>query len=154
CREMGVRDVRICTLETAPLAAFAPDVPLEVSALVQRALRIDPDRRPASAAEMLAAIQAVCPGEWSIDEDEITGPSRGHGPGEPPSATFPPTYLPARAARPEGSMSTVQTGLPSPGLSTPSPWRLVRSGALGIAMGTIGFGIAASALLSARRGEH
>jgi serine/threonine-protein kinase len=64
-----------------PLQAAAPWVPLEVAAIVHRALQIKPERRFEAAAEMVEAIRACTPGGLSIERrmlSELTPEERRH----------------------------------------------------------------------------
>jgi serine/threonine-protein kinase len=64
-----------------PLQEIAPWVPLEVAAIVHRALQIKPERRFDTAAEMVDAIRACAPGGLSVERlmlSAVTPEERQH----------------------------------------------------------------------------
>jgi serine/threonine-protein kinase len=65
---LGVIIMKICGEPSPALQDRAPWVTPEVAAIVHRALELDPAARWASAAEMFAAIRALLPGGYALDE--------------------------------------------------------------------------------------
>lgn len=61
----------ICSQPTPPVQGRAPWVSAECAAIVHRALQIDPEKRFASAGEMLDAIRALLPDGTSIQESML-----------------------------------------------------------------------------------
>jgi serine/threonine-protein kinase len=66
---MGQLIVAICTEPAPPLQEVAPWVTPEVAAIAHKALLLDPNARFSSAQEMLAAIQPLLPGGWSLRKE-------------------------------------------------------------------------------------
>jgi serine/threonine-protein kinase len=77
--------VAICSSPAPDLALVAPHVPLEVTRVVQRALRMDPTERFASADDMYDALCALLPRGVAIAEAELHELSRASS--SPPSTT-------------------------------------------------------------------
>lgn len=65
---LGQLILAICSVPPAPLAHVAPSVPPEVAELVHRALRLDPNERFQSAAEMRDAIRRLLPHGTNLTE--------------------------------------------------------------------------------------
>lgn len=65
---LGVIIMKICGEPSPALQDRAPWVTPEVAAIVHRSLELDPAARWASAAEMFAAIRALLPGGYALDE--------------------------------------------------------------------------------------
>jgi sugar lactone lactonase YvrE len=100
---------------------------------------------------MLAGIQAIRPGEWSIGENEVNDSPRV--PVQGPSPTVQPAHLVERPFDPVTSqaISTVHTGYLSGSAPAPLRRRRVTGGPLAIAIGALGLTIVASLVLSARK---
>jgi serine/threonine-protein kinase len=69
--ELGELIVLICTEPPEPIQDLAPWVPPEIASVVHRALRFSPAERYASAAEMLAALEALLPRGSDIDDSMV-----------------------------------------------------------------------------------
>jgi eukaryotic-like serine/threonine-protein kinase len=89
---------RICTLRQPPVANLRPVVPRPLSDLVDRLLAKDPERRPASAAEVADALESLRGGSGFPTEvrlSELDGPTiyEGQTPGFAPQPPTPPGEL-------------------------------------------------------------
>ena len=67
---------RICTARQAPLAELVPGLPAALSALVDRLLEKDPDRRPASAGRVLAELERI---DGAARQSAAGAPAAGSG---------------------------------------------------------------------------
>jgi serine/threonine-protein kinase len=126
---LGQLIMAICSAPPAPLTHVAPSVPPEVAEIVHRALRLDPNERFQSAAEMREAIRRLLPNGTSVTEDMLAS-----------AATL-------STSRPE--LQAAATG-GAPARSTPSPF--IRSAAKTVATplvagvgALLGFGTAGAA---------
>lgn len=68
---LGQLIMAICSAPPVPLTHVAPSVPREVADIVQRALRIDPNERFQSAAEMRDAIRQLLPSGTNVTESML-----------------------------------------------------------------------------------
>jgi eukaryotic-like serine/threonine-protein kinase len=68
---LGQLIMAICSAPPVPLTQVAPSVPREVADLVQRALRLDPNERFQSAAEMRDAIRQLLPSGTNVTESML-----------------------------------------------------------------------------------
>ncbi|HEX2876867.1 MAG TPA: serine/threonine-protein kinase [Polyangiaceae bacterium] len=68
---LGQLIMAICSAPPLPLTQVAPSVPREVGEIVQRALRIDPNERFQSAAEMRDAIRQLLPSGTNVTESML-----------------------------------------------------------------------------------
>lgn len=73
--EIGSLIVLICTQPPEPVQDRAPWVSKEIAAVVHRALRMSPDERYASSAEMLGALRALVGASAEIEESQLRSPS-------------------------------------------------------------------------------
>ncbi|MGO8993820.1 MAG: protein kinase domain-containing protein [Polyangiaceae bacterium] len=101
--------VRICGEPARPLQEVAPSVNAATAAIVHKALALDPTARFGSASEMLAAIRALIPGGFALDETilpladtSVLGAARSAPGAEPvrkPAASV-PAFTPSPAMAP------------------------------------------------------
>ncbi|EYF07622.1 serine/threonine protein kinase [Chondromyces apiculatus] len=68
---LGELIISICSVPPPPVQDFAPWVPPEVAAIVHNCLQQDPGRRYQSADQLLAAIRALLPYGWAIQEEML-----------------------------------------------------------------------------------
>ena len=68
---LGQLIMAICSAPPLPLTQVAPSVPREVADIVQRALRLDPNERFQSAAEMRDAIRQLLPSGTNVTESML-----------------------------------------------------------------------------------
>lgn len=68
---LGQLIMAICSAPPLPLTQVAPSVPREVAEIVQRALRLDPNERFQSAAEMRDAIRQLLPNGTNVTESML-----------------------------------------------------------------------------------
>jgi eukaryotic-like serine/threonine-protein kinase len=68
---LGQLIMAICSAPPLPLTQVAPSVPREVAEIVQRALRLDPNERFQSAAEMRDAIRQLLPSGTNVTESML-----------------------------------------------------------------------------------
>jgi eukaryotic-like serine/threonine-protein kinase len=94
---LGAVILAICSEPARPIREHAPEVSLEVAALVHKALALEPSQRFASAAEMQAAIEVLVPGGGAIHESVLGAIPAGSvetgsytPPGDPDSTETPP----------------------------------------------------------------
>lgn len=73
--EIGSLIVLICTQPPEPIQDRAPWVPKDIAAVVHKALRMSPDERYASSAEMLGALRALVGSSAEIEESQLRSPS-------------------------------------------------------------------------------
>ncbi len=69
---LGQLIMAICSAPPEPIQSVAPWIAPEVSAVVHRALRLDPAQRYQSAAEMREAIRALLPSGFNLSEAMLT----------------------------------------------------------------------------------
>lgn len=103
--------------EIVPLSEVRPDLPVEFSRVVHRALEADPENRPATASEMEIEISAAL----AIEDESPIGGVSGVVDGRSPSAAARPAALPRVATRFIGRRSellAVRRLLVAPGLVT------------------------------------
>jgi serine/threonine-protein kinase len=74
---LGQLIIAICSEWPQSVQDFAPWVSPEVTAIVHRALRHNPEERFQSAAEMFAAIRQLLPYGWTIHEDMLVSMPQG-----------------------------------------------------------------------------
>jgi serine/threonine-protein kinase len=86
CETVGQLMVAICSQPPPPLAEVAPWLRAEAVAIVDRALRSNPEERYATASEMLSAILALLPSGIDINADALVSASGRRMPPLRPSA--------------------------------------------------------------------
>ena len=69
---LGQLIMAICSAPPPPIQSVAPWISPQVSALVHRAMRLDPSERFQSAMEMRDAIRALVPGAMTLTESALT----------------------------------------------------------------------------------
>ncbi|MFO0760462.1 MAG: serine/threonine-protein kinase [Byssovorax sp.] len=144
----------LCSERPRPVQQLAPWVSPEIAAMVGRALQIDRDRRFADAKQMLAAIEALLPGDDRIrpemlaplDDASRASVARRLAPSSPDlknEAAIPPE----RPASPDGP-STVSGAVRVSGIH-PVPRRLRASSALVVAVAAVAASLGALAVMRA-----
>ncbi len=72
---LGALMIAICSAPPPSVQNVAPWVPKEIAAILDRALRLDPEDRYLGATAMLAAVRALLPGGEALTEDRLVGVS-------------------------------------------------------------------------------
>jgi eukaryotic-like serine/threonine-protein kinase len=146
--------IAICSEVPRPLQEAAPWVPYEVAALVHRALNLEPGDRFQSAAEMLAAINALLPGGAEIDPSMIVALKENERTPVAPEIELPtlifcrpihytPASISAISAMADTQLTSAATALPARLPSAPSPprplslWRLALSAGIASSLGSL-----------------